>query len=629
VNIASSSTTLNRSAWTAAFLLLVTLALMFGAMPYRGIRHDGILYMGQALSHLNPAWAANDLFFAHGSQDQFSIFSRIVAWLIRRFDAATVDMTLLRGAWLVWLVALFALVRDFPLRERWLSVLAVVAATHIYGTTRVFSFMEPFVTARTWAEPVTILALVALLRGRMALAFLAFALAMALHPLVALPAGAVALAYLIREDRRWAALLLLAIPVIGLAIAGVGPFANLLRTYDPDWFRATVMANDAVYISEWTIPDGMAALAHCVVLWLACRGDDKPFARLGRATLVVSPILCLISFVGADVLHNILITQLQLWRVTWLLDLLALAGLPRLLTSQWRRGPKGRCAAIAVFVAMYALDDLLPTGWMFAAWAAMALLLSAGRAETKPWVLRLAVIATVLCGLGIAGLQVQRAIAQMDVHDQGMRIGEPLSIFFSTPLIALPAIVALIWLWERGAMPRAVAAAAAVGLFGVAATHWDQRSPWARYVESAPRGTHPFAALIPPDAQVYWHEQTAATWILLQRANFISLSQSSGLLFNRATALEALDRIPAFLAVMVNTQTCANLERFGDAHFAFAACELPRQNFLGFCKAHPKHPDFLIASTDFGTGVVARWTFSPRDGSRPTTYALYDCSKLQ
>ncbi len=168
-----------------------------------------------------------------------------------------------------------------------------------------------------------------------------------------------------------------------------------------------------------------------------------------------------------------------------------------------------------------------------------------------------------------------------------------------------------------------------MGLFGLAATHWDQRSSWARYVESAPRGTHPFDALIPLDAQVYWHEQTAATWILLQRANFMSISQASGLLFNRATALEALDRIPAFLAVMVNTQTCANLERFGGAHFAYSECELPRQNFLDFCKARPKHPDFLIASTDFGNGVVARWTFSPRDGSHPTTYALYDCSKLQ
>jgi hypothetical protein len=611
------------------FLLLVTLALLFGAMPYRGLRHDGILYMGQALSRLNPAWAANDLFFAHGSQDQFSIFSGIVATLLRHVDAATVDMMLLRGALLLWPAVVFALVRDFPPRERWMSVLAVIAAMHFYGPGLVFSFMEAFVTARTWAEPVTILALVALLRGRLAWAFLAFALAMALHPLVAVPAGAVAFAYLIREDRRWAALLLLAIPVAGLAMAGVGPFANLMRTYDPEWFRATVLANGGVYVSEWSVTDDVAVLAHGAVIWLACRGSDSAFARLGRATVLATPVLGLLSFVGADLAHNVLVTQLQLWRVTWLLDVIALASLPPLLCSQWRLGAKGRCAAIAVFIAMFAVDDQIPTGWALVAWAALALLLSASRVEPKPRVLMLATIATALAGLGVAGLQVQKALAQLDMHDQGMKIGEPLSVFFDTPLIALPVIAGLVWLWERGGVQRAVAAVATLGLAAVAATHWDQRSPWARYVESAPRGTHPFAALIPPDAQVYWHEQTAATWVLLQRANFMSVSQASGLLFNRATALDALDRIPAFMAVMSNTQICGNLERFGGAHVAYAACELPRDSFLGFCKATPKHPDFLIASTDFGTGVIARWTFDPRDGSRPTTYALYDCSKLQ
>ena len=51
-------------------------------------------------------------------------------------------------------------------------------------------------------------------------------------------------------------------------------------------------------------------------------------------------------------LDHVLITQLQLWRVTWILDLLALASLPLLLEREWRKGLKGRCAAVAVFVAV-------------------------------------------------------------------------------------------------------------------------------------------------------------------------------------------------------------------------------------------------------------------------------------
>jgi hypothetical protein len=614
---------------TGAFCLLLTLALLFGALPYRGIRHDAILYMGQALSHLNPGWSASDLFFATGSQDQFSIFSTMMAWLMRHADAAVVDMTLLRGAWLVWIAALFALARDFPARERWLAVLAVVAASHYYGTTRVFGFMEPFVTARTWAEPVVLLALAALLRGRLSLAVAAFLLAMLLHPLVALPVGAVALAYLVSIDRRWAALLLLLLPMIGLAGAGVAPFSALLRTYDPEWFQATLMANDIVYVSNWYLTDAVAALAHAALLWWACRGSQTPLARLGRATVAAAPILFLASFIGADLLHNVLITQLQLWRVTWILDLLTLLSLPTLLVREWQRGPKGRCAALAVFVAAYAIDDWIPTGWMLVCWATLALALSASKAEVKPSVLNLANVVTVLVGLGVVVLQWFNVADQLGMHSQGMRLAEPLSILFTLPLLALPVAFGLTVLWAGTGAARIVAAAAVAGLLVLAATHWDQRTPWARYVESARPGVHPFDAFIPPDAQVYWHEDTAATWVLLQRANFISSSQTSGLLFNRATALTAVQRVPPLLSVMANRAKCSSLERFGAVALERGACTVPRDSFLALCNARPTHPDFLVASADFGTGVIARWRFAPDDGSAATTYVLYDCTKMR
>jgi hypothetical protein len=614
---------------TVPFWLLVTLALLFGALPYRGIRHDAILYMGQALSHLNPRWSAADLFFANGSQDQFSIFSTMVAWLLRHFDAAAVDMTLLRGAWLVWIVALLALVRDFPRRERWLAVLAVVAASHFYGTTRVFGFMEPFLTARTWAEPVALLALAALLRGRLVLAVAGFLLAMLLHPLVALPVGAVALTYLVSLDRRWATLLLLLLPVIGLARAGVAPFAALVTTYDAQWFQATLIANDIVYVSNWTLADAVAALAHAGLLWWACRGSTTPFARLGRAAVVAAPILCLASFIGADLLHDVLITQLQLWRVTWILDLLALASLPVLLLREWHKGAKGRCAAIAVFVAAYALDDWIPTGWLFACWALLALAFSASKAEVKPAILNLANVATVLAAAGVVALQWLNATQQLAVHHQGMKLAEPLSIPFTLPLVTLPVAVGLMAFWGRGGAARVLAVLVAAGLLAISATHWDQRTPWARYVESARPGTHPFDAFIAPDAQVYWHEDTAAAWVLLERANFISSSQTSGLLFNRATAMTALQRVPALLSVLANQAKCSSLQKFGAESLEHRTCELPRDEFLGLCHARPTHPDYLIAPVDFGTGAIARWRFTPDDGSTPTTYVLYDCGKLQ
>ena len=619
----------NGSRATAAFCLLVTVTLMVGALPYRGIRHDGILYMGQALSHLNPAWAAHDLFFAFGSQDQFSVFSRLMAVLLRHVDAGAVDMAVLALAALAWLAGLFMLVRDLPAGERWLAVLAVVGASHYYGSGRIFDYMEPYVTARTWAEPMAVFALAALLRGRWGLAALAFLLSLALHPLVAVPVGAVALAYLIAVDRRWAALLLLAIPLLGLAFAGVAPFAGLLRTYDPEWFQGTLVANEIVYVSNWSGPAALAMLVWLAVLWLVHRRGSTPFARLARAVAITTPILFLVSFVGADLLHDVLVTQLQLWRVSWVLNLLAVASLPTLLRREWSRGPMGRCAAIAVFVAVYATDGWVPTAWLFVVWAGMALALGARGVEPGPSLLRLAKLATLLAALVVVVLQWLNAQEQLRMHLQGMRAAAPLSVFFALPLMTLPIAFGLVLAWRRGGLAARVATSGLVaGLLVVAVAHWDQRTPWARYIESAPRGAHPFDALVPPGAQVYWHEDVLANWVLLQRANFISNYQTSGLLFSRGAALLAEQRVPPYLKLLARTRDCGRLEALGAVVLDHAACDLPRDAFLGFCHLRPAHPDFLIAPADFGTGVVARWTFVPGDGSASTTYALYDCRQV-
>jgi hypothetical protein len=628
VMLPSSNRTGTRFEW--AFCLLLALVLVLGGEPYRGVRHDSILYTGQALAHLNPGWAASDLYFAHGSQDRFSIFSSCVAWLLgHHVNLAVADMALLFAAWAVWVVALLALTRTLAPRERWFAVLVVMASSHFFGTARILGFMEPFVTARTWAEPVVLLALAALLDERWVLAVLGFVLAMLLHPLVALPVGAVALAYLISRDRRWTALLLLALPAIGLAFAGVAPFDGLLKTYDPQWFQATLLSNDIVYVSNWSRTDATITIALMVTLWLACRGSSTPFARLGRAATAATPVLFLASFIGADLFHNVLITQLQLWRVTWILDVLALASLPLLLEREWRKGAKGRCAAIAVFVCACAMDAWVPTGWMLGCWALFALLLSASRTEVKSSIIGLAILATVVAALGLVALQVVNAVQQLGVDWQGMKIAQPFSIPFTLPLVALPVALVLLLGWRRAGAARAASVAVAATLLVMVATHWDQRSPWARYVESAQPGAHPFDALVPPGAQVYWNSDTAAAWILLQRANFISSSQTSGLLFNRETALAALQRVPALLAVMGNQGRCASLQMVGATALDRGVCDLPRDKFLGLCTVRPSHPDFLVAPVDFGTGVVSRWTFAPDDGSAPTTYALYDCSKLQ
>src|SRR6266404_6233513 len=62
--------------WT---LFVVLLAINALARPYGGITHDTRLYSVQVLNRVEDGAYADDLFFRYGSQDEYSLFSRLAA----------------------------------------------------------------------------------------------------------------------------------------------------------------------------------------------------------------------------------------------------------------------------------------------------------------------------------------------------------------------------------------------------------------------------------------------------------------------------------------------------------------------------------------------------------------------
>src|SRR5476649_2688108 len=89
-------------------LLLACLAWLL-VRPYQGVRHDGILYLGQALHLLHPDILGHDLFFSHGSQDQFTLVTPPLAWLLSRFSVASVEMALTGACNLAFVAATWTL----------------------------------------------------------------------------------------------------------------------------------------------------------------------------------------------------------------------------------------------------------------------------------------------------------------------------------------------------------------------------------------------------------------------------------------------------------------------------------------------------------------------------------------
>lgn len=121
VDVEATKTSLDRSllAW-----VMTALAAWLLAHPYAGLRHDGVLYLGQVLHYLGVGDLQHDVFFAHGSQQTWSLYSALMAPLYEHASIATVSLLVLIPAHVAFASAMWALLA--PLKDpelRWAGVL--------------------------------------------------------------------------------------------------------------------------------------------------------------------------------------------------------------------------------------------------------------------------------------------------------------------------------------------------------------------------------------------------------------------------------------------------------------------------------------------------------------------------
>jgi hypothetical protein len=449
--------------------------------------------------------------------------------------------------------------------------------------------------------------------------------------LIALPAALSIWIYLcVAEGRRWLLALLLAVPVLGLAAAGVAPFDGLLRRYDDVWFMAVGIVNSPAFVSEWTPYQLATALLSIGLILFATHGSRTPLARFSRVACAVGPVMCLLAFLGADLLHNVLVTQLQIWRAIWIGQLLLWLWVPSLVIDEWRRGRTGRLAAIAVCCALPSVEsDMTSYGWMLASWALLWLAASRRGLSFDRNVVRLVTAVTVVVGVVAIGQGLWNDLQQLHAHNRGLALSYPASLPFCVPVMTVPLIAGLLLAWQRPAWRTPCAATVAVML---AAAVWqtDQREPFARFVESAAPQQRPFQAEIPSTATVYWEEsRLAPVWFLLHRAAYAQGGQFSGLLFNRETTMAARELSPFVTYVWNRMQQCTAVENWTFQRGFGDACTTPEADFRAFCTWPGPHPDFLVTSQDYSLTPLATWRFDPHDGSAPTTYRLHACAAVR
>ncbi|NDU87091.1 MAG: hypothetical protein G3I09_02750 [Ferrovum sp.] len=531
--------------------------LLLGVMwlttrPFIGILWDSEFYAVQALHTLWPARYADDLYFAFGSQDEFSIFSRIYAPVIAMMGLARANLLLTVLAQLCWLMGLTYLARGvFHGRAIYLALVGVIIFPGAGGV--VFHYGEQILTPRILAEALTLWAIGTMWRGQVWRSAGILALALGVHPLMAISGCALWFLWFFGQSRRgWSLVGLLGVLLMVLAGRGVEPFVRLFRTFDASWWTIVLQRSSYCFISQWGIGEWFVAVHSILVLLWVFPGAGKKARRLLLLSFMVGLGGVVASWLGGDELHNVLILDAQLWRGLWLMNLIAHLFVVRRL-QQLPSAPEFPNAR-SLWWASWFLTLLTGFSGGFYLVATPMLILSmvvqwweeGGQKSLEGWMRAIVVV----CLAGV--LMVTLSFLSDAVFEQRRALNVVGNSWLGLPIL-LAALVGFRMspaLFPCASWSSAVTSWARLGvsmllMFG-AMLIWDQRTAWSRYVESTEVPPPELTALLPSDRPLYWEGNLAVPWLLLRRSSYFSCRQGTGALFSRGTAINYQKRYLSF-----------------------------------------------------------------------------------
>jgi hypothetical protein len=602
--------------------LVAFLAILAGALIvhlYLGIFHDSILYTIQALAHSDPALYARDLYIRFGSQDRFSVFAPIYAWLLRPLGVEHAASVLTLGGQVLLVLAAWRLARRLvPARWVPLALALLVSMPGVYGSRGIFRLMEDFVTPRIFSEALVLAALAGWQGGRRGLAVLLIAAALPIHPLMAM-AGVVMIFWLAfgLDHRRAAALF------IGLAFAAVLVLGLLTDgppwQFDPAWLDIA-HRSPFVFLERWSASDWGANLVSAVTLLAALPLASESIRRLLLASLLSAALGMALAWLGGDRLHLVLIIQGQPWRWMWIVTCLSLLILPWLAAQLWQRGALGRAGVLLLIADYLLLGQVYVLPLLALTLGVLALCLYAPRIDPRRQRLVLlgaglltAIAAAVALGAWVTAMghhRVSTELAQLPPWVRMLREGTQF-------LYLVPALVVLLILAAQRAgeaaarrLLAALAAAACVLVIPSAWAGWTHQD----YGAAERAQFAAWRALIPAGADVLCPQSPLFAWLLLERPSYLSQAQESSQLFSRAAALEVEHRVTA-------------LRGFPDAIKAHLAAEQSDDPAAGtledLCAKVGSEMRFVVAFDDLKAAPIA--IIAPTSATPYSNLKLYAC----
>lgn len=612
----------------AASLLALLLLVFFH--PYSGIRHDAILYLGQALLKGDPENFGGDLFFAFGGQTSFTVFPDLISMLLKHFDASIVFEAMAATGLIIFALASWFLLRIiFPAQTCYYGLLALLVLPSGYGANNIFSYAEPFFTGRSLSEPLVLLALAFYLKKFLKVAVLIWLAALLIHPLQAIPLLTVTWCGVVLKDRRW--LFLMLGPLFFLAIGYLGvPFVDrLVIPFGTDWYEAIREPNQHVFLMSWRFFDWTFLLVDFFVLALAYRRLPESMRGIPLVILMAMFISFLASFLVADVMHLAFLTGVQLWRVQWLGHWLAVACVPYLLGLEYKSdGVKSVPFWLLLIIVILGAPATQTAVSAWAVWIAIPLFVIWGKLESqigKP--VRYALLFSLPCVLLLM-------MAKYGLYAHGRYVGSggdrsvlrPEILILSHPLVAATLILCGVYLYKKFAGWRVLALIALLILVGGSFDQWDRRNLWTRYVESAHAEDQKFGVELEPGAQVFWVDELLAPWLILHRPSFFNNAQMAGLLFSHATAQEAVRREKIVAPLDLQVNVCHLLNNLNKTD---QTCVVDVGALRNVCQSAAGQLNYLVLTNPVTIPPAGYWSVGPvlKDG-KDVTYYMYDCRDL-
>ncbi len=611
---------------TATWRMTLTLIVSYAAVwllqrRYAALNDDAHLYALQALGRLHPDLFATDIFLRFGSQDHFTVFTGAYAWLIGRVGVPHAAAILTVLSHIVFLAGVWLLARPLiGARLAWLALGLVMVMSGIYGAGQVFEYCEQFLTARIAAEALVLLALAAFLAGQRILgAALAVGAALC-HPIMAMP-GILLSVLLLTKDRHLPHAIVLGLVGVGLIvlIATFHPVGSIGVTA-PDWLEVIKTRSWFLFPTRWPLADWLSTLVPLFSLQFSYLVLPIGLARklAVRAAIVGAGGLLLATLAG-DMVPVQVVLQGQAWRWIWIAKVVALILLPATVCHAWAPSTAQR-ATVTLIIAAWVTE---PVGGGLIAAIAAALWMLRRRIDQdyRRYALGLvAGVAAVSCAWSIAS-----AYTVLSTEFTANRESLVIEKMQNLLSLAVPAAIIVTGIWfaavhrSRTGIAAVVLVAAVIAI-GIRAPRVREEWTQSMYSAEIREAFVDWRELIPPRAEVLWLEVPVATWLLLERPNFISRSQSAGVVFSRDTALAVKERVVALrslvdeewlLAVWSDTDSKRRLVR-----------PLTIARLRDIC-AHPELA-FVVSRDDIGLPALVHASTPQWTGNR-----LYSCAQVR